>query len=41
MTLKYKTSIRNVIVGVLFIELVLPPVYVVAAQLYCPVGIKP
>ena len=37
--LVYKLSIRNLIVGVVFFQMIAPPIYVVVDQLYCPVGV--
>lgn len=39
-SLEYRPSIRNIIVGVVFFELVAPPVYVAIDEFYCPVGKK-
>jgi hypothetical protein len=39
--LHYKVSARNVIVGVIFVELIAPPVYVVVDETFCPVGPAP
>jgi hypothetical protein len=36
--LRYKVSVRNVAVGVIFIELIVPPIVVVADETFCPVG---
>lgn len=36
--LVYKISVRNLVVGIVFMELIAPPVYVVVDQLYCPIG---
>ena len=38
--LVYKVSAWNVVLGILFFELVLPPVFVAVDEFYCPVGIK-
>ena len=38
--LVYKASVRNIVVGVIFFELVVPPVTVVVNEFYCPVGIR-
>lgn len=38
--LKYKPSVWNIIVGVVFIELIAPPVYVLVDQAKCPVSRK-
>jgi len=35
---KYKISTRNVIVGIIFFEVIAPPVFVVADQARCPVN---
>lgn len=37
--LLYKMSIRNVSLGIIFFELVIPPVDVLANKTFCPVGI--
>lgn len=36
--LVYKLSTRNLAVGVIFFSLVLPPIFVVADETFCPVG---
>jgi len=36
--LTYKVSVRNLVVGIIFFELIAPPIYVAVDQLYCPVG---
>jgi len=36
--LRYRVSARNVIVGIVFVELIAPPVYVVLDETFCPVG---
>ncbi len=38
--LNYKVSGLNVFMGIIFWELIIPPVIVVADDLYCPVGAK-
>jgi len=38
--LHYKPSVRNLIVGIVFIELIAPPVIVGINEFYCPVGKK-
>ncbi len=38
--LEYKLSVRNVVVGIVFFELIIPPVVVLSDQLYCPVRAK-
>lgn len=38
--LTYKISVWNAVLGVIFFELIVPPVMVVADSLYCPVGTK-
>jgi len=38
--LVYKPSVQNIVVAILFFELVLPPVFVAVDQFYCPVGRK-
>lgn len=37
-SLHYKLSSRNVIVGVIFIELIIPPIIVVTDETYCPMA---
>jgi hypothetical protein len=39
--LEYKVSAWNVAMGVIFIELVAPPIFVVVDETFCPVGKKP
>lgn len=36
--LEYKLSARNILIGIIFIQLIVPPVLVVTDQLYCPIG---
>lgn len=36
--LHYKVSARNVTVGVIFIELIAPPIIVATDETFCPVG---
>ena len=38
--LDYDLSKRNIILGIIFFELVIPPVYVIVDQTYCPIGRK-
>lgn len=38
--LTYKISTRNVILGVLFFEILIPPIVVLASETYCPTGYK-
>ena len=38
--LEYKLSARNLIVGVVFFELVAPPIIVLVNETYCPIGNK-
>ena len=38
--LVYKLSVRNLVMGVLFFQLVVPPVVVLASETLCPVGTK-
>lgn len=39
-TLTYKVSVTNVIVGTIFVETAVVPVYVALKELYCPVAVK-
>ena len=39
-TLEYKYSTRNIIVGLVFVELIIPPVMVALEQIKCPIGPK-
>lgn len=39
--LEYKISAHNLIVGIVFVELIAPPIFVITDQFYCPVGIVP
>jgi len=39
-TKQYKLSVQNAVMAVLFFELIVPPVVVVANELFCPVGEK-
>ena len=36
--LEYKLSPRNIVIGVVFFELIAPPVYVLVDETYCPIG---
>ena len=36
----YKISTKNVILGVIFVEMIIPPIIVVLDETYCPVGVK-
>lgn len=36
--LQYKVSVRNLLVGIVFIELIVPPIIVATNEFYCPVG---
>jgi hypothetical protein len=36
--LHYKVSAWNVTMGILFVELIAPPIFVVLDETYCPVG---
>lgn len=38
--LVYKLSLKNLIVGIVFFELIAPPIYVLVEQTFCPVGKK-
>lgn len=38
--LKYKLSSRNLAVGIIFFELIVPPIKVAVDETYCPVGYK-
>ena len=38
--LEYRISPRNIVVGVVFFELVAPPVIVLFDETYCPIGNK-
>lgn len=38
--LEYNLSKRNLIVGVIFFEIAIPPVVVLVDQTFCPVGVK-
>jgi hypothetical protein len=39
--LTYKVSVWNATMGVLFVELIIPPIYVIADATLCPVARKP
>lgn len=39
-SLNYELSVKNVAIGVFTIEMILPPIIVVAKQLFCPIGVK-
>ena len=36
--LEYKLSSRNLVIGVVFFELVAPPIIVLVNETYCPIG---
>jgi hypothetical protein len=36
--LVYKLSVRNLVIGIIFIEMIVPPIVVVADEMRCPVG---
>ncbi len=36
--LVYRPSVFNIVTGIVFMELIFPPVIVVVDQFYCPVG---
>lgn len=38
--LEYKLSIRNAFLGIFFFELILPPIFVLVDETYCPVAKK-
>ena len=40
-TLVYEYSARNIVVGIIFAELIVPPIVVVLNELQCPVNRKP
>jgi hypothetical protein len=39
-TLVYKVSTRNLVVGIIFVEMIAPPVIVALNELWCPVRRK-
>lgn len=39
--LEYKLSVRNTVLGVVFMEMIIPPVVVLANETVCPVGPAP
>ena len=38
--LEYKLSIKNAVLGIVFLETIIVPVWVLADETYCPVGVK-
>jgi hypothetical protein len=38
--LEYKLSIWNTVIAVMFSEMIVPPVVVIASEAMCPVGVK-
>jgi hypothetical protein len=36
--LEYKVSARNLVVGIIFFEMIVPPVIVAVNETYCPIG---
>lgn len=38
--LEYKVSAWNIFVGVLFFQLIAPPIFVIVDETFCPVGRK-
>ncbi len=39
-SLRYKASTQNIIIGVIFFEMIAPPIIVAVDEFYCPVGRK-
>lgn len=39
--LNYKLSVRNTLVGVVFVEMIVPPIVVIADETLCPEGPTP
>jgi hypothetical protein len=37
-TLEYQVSAWNVVMGIVFFEMLLPPIFVATDELYCPIG---
>lgn len=40
-TLKYKLSAWNIAMGIIFVEMIIPPIVVATDELYCPVARYP
>jgi len=38
--LHYKVSTGNLLIGVLFFEIIVPPIIVITDEIYCPVGVE-
>jgi hypothetical protein len=38
--LHYKASVRNIVLGIVFVEVIVPPVYGAVDEFYCPVGLE-
>ena len=38
--LTYKVSVRNAVLSVIFVEMVFPPIVMLASETYCPVARK-
>ena len=38
--LVYKLDIWNLIMGIIFIEMIIPPVVIAVDETFCPVGVK-
>lgn len=38
--LNYRMSVKNLVLGIVFFELIAPPIYVLSEQIYCPTGLK-
>lgn len=36
----YKPSVKNIMLGAFFFQMILPPIFVLGDQFYCPVGRK-
>lgn len=36
----YKLSVRNTVIGILFFEMIVPPIIILANETFCPVSVK-
>ena len=36
----YKVNTKNIVIGVVFFEMILPPIFVLADETLCPIGYK-
>lgn len=39
-SLEYELSIKNAVIGIVFFQIIAPPLYVLRDETYCPIGKK-